>query len=159
MVGSGIATIEVDIASGEVTSARMSPSTGHALLDQAALEAFRKWRFKPGSVSQVRTPITFTTSGRVITEVKVKQKSMDDVLARFLRKGTVLKGPIPAYPRIPAWDFKEGKGVYELHVGKDGRVGDVKILKPSGDATFDRGCWELCANGAFAEDHLFSNCP
>ena len=119
MVGSGIAIIEVDIASGEVTSARMSPSTGHALLDQAALEAFRKWRFKPGSVSQVRTPITFTTSGRVITELKVKQKSMDDVLARFLGKGTVFKGPIPAYPRIPPWDFKEGKGVYELHVWKD----------------------------------------
>ena len=30
---------------------------------RAALIAFRRWRFKPGSVSKVRIPITFTTTG------------------------------------------------------------------------------------------------
>jgi TonB family protein len=63
---------------------------------------------------------------------------MDEVLARFLGKGVVLNGPIPAYPRFPPWTEKHGQGVYELHVLKDGTVKEVKILKRSGDDTFDR---------------------
>jgi TonB family protein len=50
----------------------------------------------------------------------------------------VLKGPIPEYPRFPAWTDKRGKGVYELHADKAGKVEHVRILKSSGDATFDR---------------------
>ena len=74
---------------------------------------------------------------------------MDDVLAAFLGKGTVLKGPIPQYPKSPAWTDKSGKGVYELHVNQAGRVENVRILKSSGDAIFDReavktlGKWRL----------------
>ena len=63
---------------------------------------------------------------------------MDDVLARFLGKGTVLKGPIPEYPRRPAWTNKRGKGVYEFHADQAGKVQQVRVLKSSGDATFDR---------------------
>jgi TonB family protein len=63
---------------------------------------------------------------------------MDDVLAGFLGKGTVVDGPIPQYPTSPAWTAKKGKGIYELHVGSDGKVAQVRILKTSGDATFDR---------------------
>jgi outer membrane biosynthesis protein TonB len=33
---------------------------------------------------------------------------------------------------------KQGKGAYELHAVKDGKVNEVRILKSSGDATFDR---------------------
>ena len=76
--------------------------------------------------------------GNVVTEFVVKKKPMDEALERFLGKGTVLKGPIPEYPRFPQWIHKAGKGVYELHVQKDGRVSQVKILKPSGDDIFDR---------------------
>ncbi len=74
---------------------------------------------------------------------------MDDVLAAFLGKGTVRKGPIPAYPRRPSWTNKSGKGVYELHADKEGRITQVKILKSSSDAVFDReavktlGKWRL----------------
>jgi TonB family protein len=53
----------VDPGSGAVTSATMAQSTGNAILDNAATSAFRRWRFKPGTVSKVRTPITFTMSG------------------------------------------------------------------------------------------------
>jgi len=128
----------------------MAPSTGSPILDDAALSAFRRWRFAPGTVAQMKSPITFTMfGGRASTEYKVKSKSMDDVLAAFLGKGTVLKGPIPTYPRFPPWTNKNGKGVYELHAGKDGKVEQVRILKTSGDATFDRetvktlGKWRL----------------
>jgi hypothetical protein len=37
----------------------MLQSTGNKLLDGAALEAYSKWRFKPGSVPQVKMPIEF----------------------------------------------------------------------------------------------------
>jgi len=60
--GSGVCVMTVD-PSGAVTSAVMAQSTGNAILDNAATSAFRRWRFKPGSVSRVRTPITFTMTG------------------------------------------------------------------------------------------------
>ncbi len=41
--------------------------------------------------------------GPVTTELRVKEKPMDDVLSHFLGKGTVLKGPIPGYPSFPPW--------------------------------------------------------
>lgn len=63
---------------------------------------------------------------------------MGEALAAFLGKGTVIKAPIPAYPRTIPWTIKQGKGVYELHVQKDGSVSEVKILKRSGDEVFDR---------------------
>jgi TonB family protein len=38
----------------------MLKSTGNKLLDGSALEALSRWRFKPGTVSQVQIPINFT---------------------------------------------------------------------------------------------------
>lgn len=61
--GSGVCVMNVDTSSGAVTSADMAQSTGSPILDNAAVSAFRRWRFKPGTVSRVRTPITFTMSG------------------------------------------------------------------------------------------------
>jgi protein TonB len=61
--GSGVCVMTIDTASGAVTSAEMAQSTGSPVLDNAATSAFRRWRFKPGGFSKVRTPITFTMSG------------------------------------------------------------------------------------------------
>ena len=61
--GSGVCVMTVDTSSGAVTSAVMAQSTGNPILDNAAVSAFRRWRFKPGTVSKVRTPITFTMTG------------------------------------------------------------------------------------------------
>jgi TonB family protein len=63
VMGSGVCVMTVDPGSGSVTSAEMAQSTGSPILDNAATSAFRRWRFKPGTVSKVRTPITFTMSG------------------------------------------------------------------------------------------------
>ncbi len=59
ITGSGVCAMIVDTASGKVTNAMMTQSTGHAVLDKVSTEAFRRWRFKPGSISQVRVPITY----------------------------------------------------------------------------------------------------
>jgi len=60
IIGSGILSGQVDIKTGIVTSVAMEKSTGNTILDQAALNAFRQWRFKPGTVRHFRTPINFT---------------------------------------------------------------------------------------------------
>jgi protein TonB len=63
IIGSGIVVMSVDPISGSVTDISMWQSTGSAILDNAAVTALRKWRFKPGTVSRVKSPITFTMTG------------------------------------------------------------------------------------------------
>lgn len=57
--GSGTCVVTVDTATGTVTDATMSQSTGNSLLDKLTIQTFKSWRFQPGSVSQVRIPITY----------------------------------------------------------------------------------------------------
>ena len=143
--------MKIDPKTGLVVRVVMYVSTGETILDQATRDALSQWRFKPGIVSAVKIPITYSMDGvgaQRVTYV-VKERSMDDALARYLGKGTVLKGPVPEFPAWETWTFKEGRGVYELHVGNSGAVESVKILKSSGDEGFDRsatktlGKWRL----------------
>ena len=63
ITGSGIVAMSVDPVSGNVTDVSMWQSTGSPVLDNATVAAFRRWRFKPGAVSRVKSPITFTMNG------------------------------------------------------------------------------------------------
>ena len=64
LTGSGVIMLDVDVATGRVTSARMLQSMGHKILDDAALDAFRKWRFQPGKAApNVKIPIRYTLTG------------------------------------------------------------------------------------------------
>jgi TonB family protein len=49
----------VDFATARLTAVRIERSTGHKILDQAALHAVRQWRFKPRLLRQFRVPIRF----------------------------------------------------------------------------------------------------
>jgi TonB family protein len=57
--GNGICVVTVDPATGTVTNATMFQSTGSPLLDKITIQTFKSWRFKPGTVSQVRVPISY----------------------------------------------------------------------------------------------------
>jgi protein TonB len=60
LTGSGIILAKVDQKTGKVTSVMMEKSTGHKILDDAALSAFRQWRFRPGtSIRQFHAPVNF----------------------------------------------------------------------------------------------------
>ncbi len=59
ITGSGVCVMTVDTASGKVTNAVMTQSTGDAMLDTVTTNTFRRWRFKPGTVSQVRMPVDY----------------------------------------------------------------------------------------------------
>jgi periplasmic protein TonB len=63
ITGSGVCVVTVDTGSGSVTDASMAQSIGNPILDNSAVSAFRRWRFKPGTVSKVKIPITFTMTG------------------------------------------------------------------------------------------------
>ncbi len=58
--GSGVVIMTVNPANGRVIHVSMAASTGVPSLDNAALRGFRRWRFRPGGVSKVRSPVTFT---------------------------------------------------------------------------------------------------
>jgi TonB family protein len=59
LTGNGTCVMTVDTATGTVTNATMSQSTGSPLLDKLTIQTFKSWRFKPGTVSQVRVPISY----------------------------------------------------------------------------------------------------
>jgi TonB family protein len=62
--GRGILAGEVDFESGKIISVRMEKSTGHKILDDAALRSFRQWQFKPRLIKQFRTPVTYQMANR-----------------------------------------------------------------------------------------------
>lgn len=63
VTGSGVAVLTIDLATGYVVEVRVVRSTGHAVLDGATISGLRRWRFRPGTVSSVQTPITYTLTG------------------------------------------------------------------------------------------------
>lgn len=63
ITGSGIVSMTVDPATGLVTEVSMWRSTGNPYLDNAAVTGFRRWRFRPGTVFTVKSPITYTLTG------------------------------------------------------------------------------------------------
>lgn len=63
LIGSGVCVVTVDPATGNVTDATMAQSLGSPILDNSAVSAFRRWRFKPGAVSKAKIPVTFTMTG------------------------------------------------------------------------------------------------
>ena len=63
ITGSGTALVTVDPAVGNVTDVQMVQSCGNAILDNATLEALRRWRFRPGTAVRVQVPITYTLMG------------------------------------------------------------------------------------------------
>jgi protein TonB len=62
IMGSGVCVVSVD-ASGNVTDATMVQSIGNPILDNSAVNAFKRWRFRPGVAPKVKIPITFTMTG------------------------------------------------------------------------------------------------
>lgn len=63
VTGSGAVLLEIDPVSGGVLNERMIESTGSPILDNSAMSAFRRWRFRNGTPTPVRIPFTFTMFG------------------------------------------------------------------------------------------------
>jgi len=91
VTGKGILLVSIDPKTGIVTGTRMLQSTGNKLLDHAALKAYSKWRFKPGSVPQVKMPIEFASHPRPqVSEEAQKQPPILYVLLILLAFGAAV---------------------------------------------------------------------
>ena len=120
--GYGVFRMNIDRATGNVSSVTVVKTTTHKILDEAAVNAFRKWRFRPNTVSQVTMPGTFSIIG------SGKRHPLSE--ARRL----AIHAPAPERPR----SGRRGSGVFRFMIDYDtGRVTDVKIIKPSGNEAFD----------------------
>ena len=60
--GSGLYRLNIK-PDGTVASVTVLKSTGHRLLDDAAVDAFRQWRFRAGALHALKLPINFTLKG------------------------------------------------------------------------------------------------
>ncbi|HZS16491.1 MAG TPA: energy transducer TonB [Candidatus Udaeobacter sp.] len=81
--GSGVAVVSVDPSTGLVVSVAMSKSTGNAILDNASLAAFRRWRFAPGRpVSKVHIPVNFVAEPMSNEMKKQHAQKLRDAAAR-----------------------------------------------------------------------------
>ena len=56
--GNGIFVCKIN-SDGTVSAVNIKQSTGHEILDQAAIAALRRWRFKAGGANFVSVPISF----------------------------------------------------------------------------------------------------
>jgi TonB family protein len=63
ITGDGIVVMTVDPVTGNVIGVSVSKTTGNPFLDNAAVSGFKRWRFRPGTVSSVTCPVTFTLTG------------------------------------------------------------------------------------------------
>jgi TonB family protein len=91
LTGRGIVLITIDPKTGIVTGTRMLQSTGSKLLDGAALKAYSRWRFKPGSMPQLNMPIEFATRPKAQpSEQAQKQPAIVYVLLILLGFGVAV---------------------------------------------------------------------
>jgi protein TonB len=65
--GVGLYVMNINRETGLVTSVEITQSSGHKILDQAAVDAFRRWRFEPGLIRRAKCPVTWSAPVRPTT--------------------------------------------------------------------------------------------
>ena len=62
--GKGLFICHIDAKTGRVTSVSIAKSTGFAILDKAAIDCYKRWRFQPDTCARdVKIPLEFTKHG------------------------------------------------------------------------------------------------
>jgi TonB family protein len=116
--GEGKYLLEINVETGNITSVSIVKSTAHRILDDAAIFALRRWRFRPHTVQKVMIPVNFNLS----------------------------RVPVDKAQRLAIWcvepdlpvTWHHGTAVYRFIVDyESGRVSDVLIIKSSGLPKFD----------------------
>jgi len=64
VTGSGLYRLTVDVNTGSVLKVTVVKSAGTPVLDVPSIDAFRKWRFKPGKWKEIDIPVVFTMAPR-----------------------------------------------------------------------------------------------
>jgi len=64
LTGKGFFYLHVSNETGDVTSVEVLTSTGHRILDDAAVNTLKRWRCRPHTVIGVKIPINFSISSK-----------------------------------------------------------------------------------------------
>lgn len=124
LTGSGVLGLRVDKATGKVTSAKMEKSTGHKILDDSAIRAFKDWSFQPGKFSIVHVPITYTLNR--------------DHRRAHPGHAQAIYSPRPEYPLEARRQRMTGRGIFRLNIDYDtGVVVSVEISQTTGHQMLD----------------------
>lgn len=153
--GTVILELAID-AEGAVTDAKILRPV--ALLDQAALEAVRQWRFTPTELNGQRVPVVMTVTvafrldenGNPIQPRIPTEADLADIAARLeeakaqtwtegdppLRIGGNIKEPKklrdvrPIYPEIALNARVQGIVIIEAQIDRDGKVSNARVIRP-----------------------------
>jgi TonB family protein len=110
---------------GRAEDVSVVKSTGHTILDTAAIKALRRWQVKPRSLAKIEVPISFYLEGERAA------------LLRALR-GNLISGPAPKAPLETRLHNIGGYGRFQLKIDPEtGGVIDVKILQSTSDRRLD----------------------
>src|SRR6266404_8993813 len=61
--GTAVVRMDIDLKTGNTAYVTLIRSSGFPKLDEAAIRALARWRFKPGKWKQAQIPVTFVMAG------------------------------------------------------------------------------------------------
>jgi TonB family protein len=123
--GQGLYLVRFDRGTGLVREVAVVHSSGHPILDQAALGALRQWRIKPHTFEKIKVPFNF---------------ELDGERAALLRAvgHNLLYAVQPRYPLEAGAHGVAGRGRFQLIINPStGLVNDVQILETTHDGRLD----------------------
>ena len=134
---SGLFRLDIDEATGRVKEVRVLKSTGHKILDDAGIKAFRQWRFKPHTIDKVKIPLALGLTGFIEVELGRAQKLVTHAVR-------------PNYPFRARWEGTRGRGVFQFIVDYDtGRVANVRVLQTTHSVMLDNAAVAALRNWRF----------
>jgi TonB family protein len=128
--GQGLYLVRFDPDTGRARDAIVIRSSGHAILDEAAINSLRRWRIRPHTLKAVKVPFNFELNGATAAAMRAAG-------------GNVLYAPAPHFPLSARWEHVQGSGKFELLIDRrSGAVTDVKVLETMRDVRLDAAAIE-----------------
>jgi len=130
----GIVILEAKIDElGDVVDARVLRSI--PVLDQAALDAVKQWKYEPLIVEGKPRKVVFTVTVRFM----LKESDRDKTIAKFAQGAVKAEGDIkppklvkevaPVYPEVARVAGVQGVVILSVKADETGRVADVMVLR------------------------------
>jgi TonB family protein len=148
----GIVIIEAVIATdGTVTQARVL--RGQALLDQAAIDAVRQWRYTTTMLNgaPVEVIMTVTVNFTLGASSSSSIESLGAPASGTLRVGGEIAEPRkikdvkPIYPQEALDANVQGIVILEITINEQGKVSDAKLLRARGNGLLDQAAVDAVA--------------
>ncbi len=103
---------------------------GHPLLNPAALEALRQWKYEPYLIDGVKKPVKFTVvmNFKLYKEEKTGTDAEAPLAVSSDQQPKLIKKVNPEYPEDALKEGIQGKVVIEATTDKEGKVVEAKVI-------------------------------